>query len=174
VDAVVHAAQRDLASFALTEEDSMHFHRQTSAASAFRVVPLALALLLGACASTAPDAPGVLPPDTLACSLPSNCVSSLSGAPPLRFDGTSAQALERLRTSLASFPEARIVRAEGLALEAVFTTPAGFQDSVDFQINPAQQRIDYRSRSTLGIYDFGKNRSRMQLFAERFGAALER
>jgi uncharacterized protein (DUF1499 family) len=75
-----------------------------------------------------------------------------------------------LRTTLASFPEARIVRAEGLALEALFTTPTGFQDRVDFQINPAQQRIDYRSRSTFGLYDFGKNRSRMQLFAERFAA----
>jgi len=148
----------------------MHFHRQTSAASAYRAVPLAFALLLGACASTAPGASSGSPPDTLVCGLPSTCVSSLTGAPPMRFEGTPAQAIERLRATLASFPEARIVRAEGLALEAVFTTPAGFEDRVDFQINPAQQRIDYRSRSTLGLYDFGKNRSRMQLFAERFGA----
>jgi uncharacterized protein (DUF1499 family) len=144
--------------------------QQTLATSLHRAAPLALALLLGACASTAPDASSAPPPDTLACSLPSNCVSSLSGATPLRFDGTQAKALERLRTTLASFPEARIVRAEGLALEALFTTPTGFQDRVDFQINPAQQRIDYRSRSTFGLYDFGKNRSRMQLFAERFAA----
>jgi uncharacterized protein (DUF1499 family) len=148
----------------------MHSLQQTLATSLYRAAPLALVLLLGACASTVPDASSAAPPDTLACSLPSNCVSSLSGAPPLRFEGTPAQALERLRTTLASFPEARIVRAEGLALEVVFSTPAGFQDRVDFQINPTQQRIDYRSRSTLGLYDFGKNRSRMQLFAERFGA----
>ena len=56
---------------------------------------------------------------------------------------------------------------EGL-VEAVFTTPAGFTDVVDFRIDPAQQRIAYRSRSTFGLYDFGKNRSRMLLFAERF------
>lgn len=149
----------------------MHLRRQTSAASAYRAAPLALALLLGACASTAPVASGSSPPDTLACGLPSNCVSSLSGAPPLRFDGTPAQAIERLRITLASFPEARIVRAEGLTLAAVFNTPAGFQDQVDFQIDPVQQRIDYRSRSILGLYDFGKNRSRMQSFVERFAAA---
>jgi uncharacterized protein (DUF1499 family) len=89
----------------------------------------------------------------------------------LRFDGTPAQAIERLRITLASFPEARIVRAEGLTLAAVFNTPAGFQDQVDFQIDPVQQRIDYRSRSILGLYDFGKNRSRMQSFVERFAAA---
>lgn len=148
----------------------MHLRQQTSAALAYRAAPLALVLLLGACASTAPIASSSSPPDTLVCGLPSNCVSSLSGAPPLRFDGPPAQAIERLRITLASFPEAGIVRAEGLALTAVFSTPAGFQDQVDFQIIPAQQRIDYRSRSILGLYDFGKNRSRMQAFAERFAA----
>ena len=66
------------------------------------------------------------------------------------------------------------MRAEGLTLSAVFNTPAGFQDQVDFQIDPVQQRIDYRSRSILGLYDFGKNRSRMQQFAERFGPASGR
>jgi len=142
---------------------------RASVAAWYRAAPLALALLLGACASTAPDTSSASPADALACTLPSNCISTVNGAAPLRFDGTPAQALERLRTTLASFPEARIVRAEGLVLEAVFTTTASFQDSVDFQINPVLQRIDYRSRSTFGLYDFGKNRSRMQVFAERFG-----
>lgn len=149
-------------------------HSYASVAGWHRAAPLVLALLLGACAGTARDTSSVSSPDTLACSLPSNCVSSLSGAPPLRFEGTPAQAIERLRTSLASFPEARIVRVEGVTLAVVFTTPAGFQDQVDFQINPAQQRIDYRSRSIFSLYDFGKNRSRMQAFAERFAATSGR
>ena len=148
----------------------MHSHPHASVTTGYRAAPLALALLLGACANTPPDVSGAASPDTLACSLPSNCVSSLDGAPPLRFEGTPAQALERLRATLASFPEARTVRAEGMVLEAVFTTPAGFKDLVDFRIDPAQQRIDYRSRSTLGLYDLGKNGSRMRLFAERFAA----
>ena len=136
--------------------------------AAFRAMPLALALLLTACATSNPDASPAPSQDALVCTLASNCVSTASGAPPLRFDGTPAQALERLRTTLARFPQARTVRAEGLVLEAVFTTPAGFTDVVDFRIDPAQQRIAYRSRSTFGLYDFGKNRSRMLLFAERF------
>lgn len=148
----------------------MHFHPQASVAAWYRMAPLALALLLTACATMPSDTSSESSRDALACTLPSNCVSSLGGAPALRFEGTSVQALERLRTTLASFPEALIVRAEGLVLEVVFSTPAGFKDRVDFQINPAQQRIDYRSRSTFGLYDFGKNRSRMQLFVERFGA----
>lgn len=132
-----------------------------------RALPLAAALWLGACATTPPDA---AESDALVCGLPSNCVSSLSGAAPLVFAGSAEQALARLRTTLSGFPEARIVRAEGLRLEAVFTTPAGFQDRVTFQIDPARQRVDYRSRSSFGLYDFGKNRSRMQQFAERFAA----
>ncbi len=148
----------------------MHPRQPILVTSFCRVAPLALALLLGACASTSPNASSASPSDTLTCSLSSNCVSSLDGAPPLRFEGTPAQALERLRATLTSFPEARTVRVEDMALEVVFTTPAGFKDLVDFRIDPAQQRIDYRSRSAFGLYDFGKNRSRMQLFAERFTA----
>ena len=136
-----------------------------------RSVPLAMALLLSACATTPPGAAKSPAQQALACSLPSNCVSSVGGAPPLGFEGSAEQATERLRATLSSFPEARIVRAEGLVLEAVFTTPAGFKDEVTFRVDPALKRVDYRSRSTFGLYDFGKNRSRMQLFAERFAAA---
>jgi len=147
---------------------------QTPISTICCAAPLALALLLSACASAAPDASIALP-DTLACSLPSNCVSSLDGAPPpLLFAGTPAQAMERLHKTLVSFPQARIVRAETLGLEVVFITPAGFQDRVDFRIDPSQQRIDYRSRSTLGLYDFGKNSLRMAIFAARFATTPER
>ena len=53
-------------------------------------------------------------------------------------------------------------------MEVVFTTPLGFKDLVDFKINAQAQRIDYRSRSSFGLYDFGKNRSRMSAFSNRF------
>ena len=52
--------------------------------------------------------------------------------------------------------------------KAVFTTPAGFRDDVIFLIDPQQQKIDFQSHSGFGLYDFGKNRSRMQAFTERF------
>ena len=136
-----------------------------------RTVPLVMALLLSACATTAPDAAKSPAQQALACNLPSNCVSSVDGAQPLGFEGSTEQAMERLRATLSSFPEARLVRAEGLVLEVVFTTPAGFKDEVTFRVDPALKRVDYRSRSTFGLYDFGKNRSRMQLFGERFAAA---
>lgn len=138
---------------------------------------LALAALLSACAATAPTAPTAPSggaPDAgrseLACSLPSNCVSTkdTDGFVPLRYTGTAAQALEMLQATLATFPDATIVRVDSRGLQVIFTTPVGFKDQVDFSIDPISQRIDFRSRSLFGLYDFGKNRSRMQEFVSRF------
>ncbi len=135
---------------------------------------LTLALLLGACAATAPTPSATAAADSgnpdLACSLPSNCVSSRGDGDllPLRFAGTPAQVMGMLRATLASFPEATVVRDEPLALEVIFTTPAGFKDQVDFRIDPQGQRVDFRSRSLFGLFDWGKNRSRMQEFKSRF------
>ena len=134
---------------------------------------LALALLLSACTSPSPNKDAMGASDAarqaLACTLPTNCVDSLSGGQmPLQYTGTPAQAMATLQATLAMFPEARIVRSEYLALETIFTTPAGFQDEVEFRIDAAAQRIDFRSRSLFGLFDFGKNRSRMRAFAARF------
>ena len=138
------------------------------------VAVLASLILLGACASAPTPPPGASPPGPgnpeLACPLPSNCVNSVgsSGLVPLQYTGTAAQALALLRATMATFPEASVVRSESLALEVIFTTPAGFRDQVDFRIDPRSQRIDYRSRSLSGLFDFGKNRSRMEEFKSRF------
>ena len=135
---------------------------------------LALAIFLGACAGTAPTSPSVGASDSgnqdLGCFLPSNCVNSRGSGNlmPLRYSGTPANAMALLQATVASFPEATIVRTEPLALKLIFTTPVGFRDEVDFSIDPQAQRIDFRSRSLFGLIDFGKNHSRMREFATRF------
>lgn len=131
---------------------------------------LVTALLLGACATPGPVAVGDR--KALACTLPSNCVDSLGtgSLAPLKYSGTPEQALARIEATLKTFSEAQIVRREALAVQVIFTTSLGFRDQVDFQIDPAADRIDFRSRSLLGLFDFGKNRSRMQEFALRFQA----
>ena len=139
-----------------------------------------LAFLLGACAATAPPSRSIGSPGPgtldLACPLPSNCVNSqgTGGFMPLRFTGAAAQAFALLQATLATFPEATVVRTEPLALEVIFTTPVGFRDQVDFRIDAKAQRIDFRSRSLFGLFDFGKNRSRMQDFATRFELQSQR
>ena len=133
---------------------------------------IALAILQAGCAAATPTLTAAADPGhpALACPHPGNCVSSRGsgGLAPLAFSGTPAQAMALLQATLKTFPEAAIVRTEPLALEVIFTTTLGFRDQVDFIVDPQAQRIDYRSRSLLGLYDFGKNRSRMQEFRTRF------
>jgi uncharacterized protein (DUF1499 family) len=128
-----------------------------------------LAFGLALCATASADVP--LSPD-LSCSLSTNCVTSQGdAAAPLRYEGTAERGLALLRATLASFPEAKIVRAEPLAIEVIFTTRMGFQDQVDFRVSAQGGRIDYRSRSLFGVFDWGKNRARMDDFSDRFKAA---
>ena len=142
--------------------------------SGARVGAWVLAVALGGCASSPPTAeaggPSEASVQALACTLPSNCVNSVGDGSigPFRFIGTPEQAMATLQATLATFAAAQVVRTEPLRLEAVFTTPLGFRDQVDFRIDPQARRIDYRSRSKFGLFDFGKNRSRMQAFAARF------
>lgn len=142
-----------------------------------------LALLVaGFAAHAVPAAPPVASPATdatraaLACKVTSNCVNSFgtSGLGPLSFEGTPTQALEALRATLAKFPQAKIVKTDALSMEVVFTTFLGFRDLVDFRVDAEAQRIDYRSRSLVGKYDFGKNRSRMAEFSTQFEARRKR
>lgn len=114
-------------------------------------------------------------PQELACPESPNCVNSLGagGLAPLTYRGDVAQGMARLRATLATFTEARIESADALSLTAIFTTRLGFRDEVSFVLDPAQPVIHFRSRSLLGYYDFGKNRSRMQAVSERFAATSQ-
>lgn len=76
--------------------------------------------------------------------------------------------MELLRATVATFPEATVVRADPLGMELIFTTPIGFRDEVDFRIDAEAQLVHFRSRSQIGLFDFGKNRSRMREFTTRF------
>jgi uncharacterized protein (DUF1499 family) len=137
-------------------------------------IVLAGLLLLAGCASQmpGPEPGGAADParPDLGCTLSSNCVSSTdsAGLAPLKYGSDPARAMASLLATLASFSEAQVVRSEPLRLVAIFTTRLGFRDEVVFRIDAQAQRIDYRSRSLFGLFDFGKNRSRMQAFAARF------
>ncbi|HEX5698449.1 MAG TPA: DUF1499 domain-containing protein [Rhodoferax sp.] len=137
-----------------------------------------VALVLTACAAQDAGPEVRLGPDAhptdLSCPRSSNCVNSLggSGLPALRYAGDAAQGMALLRATLASHPEAAIVRSDPVWLEVIFTTPLGFRDQVDFVLDAESGRINFRSQSLLGRYDFGKNRSRMTAFSERFEGSM--
>jgi uncharacterized protein (DUF1499 family) len=127
---------------------------------------VALALALAGCAVT-PASPDAVAP---ACALPTNCMDSLGagGSAPLVYTGSPEQAIAALQATMATFAEATVLRSDAQGIDAVFTTPAGFRDQVEFRLDAATKRINFRSRSSFGLFDFGKNRARMQAFAARF------
>lgn len=150
--------------------------------SSFRIFPLALVMALPLWSSVAmaqmaaPETNASRIGQDLVCAHSGNCINSLAdgGLMPLRFGGSPSQAKTALLATLANLPEAKIVAEEDTALEVVFTTAMGFKDQVIFRIDGAAGRIDYRSRSLLGLYDFGKNRARMVDFAARFAKQTDR
>jgi uncharacterized protein (DUF1499 family) len=134
---------------------------------------LTAAIVLSACASGAPQSSSSTEAanmQDLDCLLPSNCVNSLGtgGFAPLSYQGTSSQAMALLQATLKHFPEATVAGSDARTMQVIFTTPMGFKDQVDFRINAQGQTIDFRSRSVFGLFDWGKNHSRMQAFTTRF------
>jgi uncharacterized protein (DUF1499 family) len=129
------------------------------------------ALVLGCASAHAALTP--LAESELACPATPNCVNSLGrgGLAPLSFQGTPAQGMAQLKTTLATLTEATVVRSDATSLSAVFTTLLGFRDEVEFRLDAEAQTIHFRSRSLMGAYDFGKNHSRMQDLKSRFEAA---
>ena len=111
----------------------------------------------------------------LPCVSTSNCVSSQgpNALPPLPHEGSAEQARSRLLGLLRTMQDVQVTGQTELEVRTIFTTLLGFQDEVVFWIHPQGQQIDFRSRSLKGLYDFGKNRSRMEDFAKRFAAQLK-
>jgi uncharacterized protein (DUF1499 family) len=132
--------------------------------------------LMGSAAAQTPGTPpnetAATAPKDLSCAHTTNCVNSLSGSGllPLRYAGDPATGMALLRTTLATYPEAKVINSSPLWLEVIFTTTLGFRDQVDFVVDETSAQIAYRSKSLLGTYDFGKNRSRMTDFTQRFAA----
>ena len=133
-----------------------------------KLTPLLLTLLLTLLAPLRSIAQSAKP---LPCESPSNCVNSTSeGLAPMVYTGDAARGLALLKATLAHFPEATLTASGPLRLELIFRTTLGFKDEVIFVLDPAGQRIQFRSRSLMGRYDFGKNRSRMVAVVTQFQA----
>jgi len=126
----------------------------------------------------APDNLGVKDGRLAPCPATPNCVST-QAAPqdsehriePIPFDGPPPEALRRIKAALATFPRVRIVRETDDYLHAEFTSLVfRFVDDVEFYVDAAGRRIDFRSASRVGRSDVGANRRRMEAFRRAFAA----
>jgi uncharacterized protein (DUF1499 family) len=108
-----------------------------------------------------------------ACPQRPSCVSSAAigerhAISPLTYTGGAATAQARLTAVITGMPGARVERAEGGYIHAVFQTPLmRFRDDVELLLRP-DGRIDVRSVSRFGYRDFGVNRARVEDLRQRF------
>ena len=74
---------------------------------------------------------------------------------------TNAQ--NSIRELIQSIPEAKITQDDPGYIHAEFSSKFfKFVDDVEFVLDAEIQRIDYRSASRIGYYDFGANRRRLE------------
>ena len=100
-----------------------------------------------------------------------NCVSSIDDHPHRRIEplpgGGKSMAL--IRAVVESMPGATIESVNDGVLHATFRSRwLGFVD--DLHIVVGETRVDVRSKSRIGYYDFGVNRRRVTAIAKRLRA----
>ena len=103
-----------------------------------------------------------------------NCVSSQAPDASHRVDPILVAedpyaSWSRLVKVIGKMKRARIVQEGDGYLHAEFRSAVfGFVDDVEFRMDPAGRRIDLRSASRKGYYDFGANRRRVEEIRGRF------
>ncbi|MCH8150436.1 MAG: DUF1499 domain-containing protein [Planctomycetes bacterium] len=103
-----------------------------------------------------------------------NCVCTQDadeehGIEPLRFEGTPAEAMEKLKSVVNRMPRTNLVAAGDNYLHVEFTSLFfRFVDDVEFAVEPESKRIHFRSASRTGYSDLGVNRRRMETIRAAF------
>jgi uncharacterized protein (DUF1499 family) len=85
---------------------------------------------------------------------------------PIIFNGSMANAKEKLLSVIDSLPRTTVVEERDNYLRVEFRSELfGFVDDVEFLLSQAQSnktKIDFRSASRLGLSDLGVNKARMK------------
>lgn len=102
-----------------------------------------------------------------------NCINSQSDSArhwiePLRYRGSTVQAIAAVREVLAELPRVTVVETSESYLHAECRTPLmGFIDDLEFYCDEATRTIHLRSASRLGYWDFGVNARRIEAIRKR-------
>jgi len=137
---------------------------------------LAFTLILSACSTDQTIRTGTLSDRLSPCPDSPNCVSSLSEdrphhVAPLTYSATFEEAREKLISVISSMKRSKIATSESNYLQVTFTSSLfRFVDDVEFLFDDERKRIDVRSASRTGYYDFNVNRRRVEEIRKRFMA----
>ena len=103
-----------------------------------------------------------------------NCVSSFETDPshyvePLHYQGSAADARQKLLSILNSTKRVKVVTSEENYIHAEFTSLVfRFVDDVEFYLDEKDPVIHVRSASRVGYSDLGANRKRMEAIRRQF------
>jgi uncharacterized protein (DUF1499 family) len=142
------------------------------------ILLLPVALILGIYAMSflagRPTSLGVNDGKLAPCPASPNCVSTQAEdaghkIEPIRFTGSAADALAKLKGAIATLPRTAIVTETADYLHVECTSLIfRFVDDVEFWIDEPNRTIHFRSASRVGHSDFGVNRKRMEAIRAEF------
>jgi uncharacterized protein (DUF1499 family) len=93
-----------------------------------------------------------------------------SAIAPLMLSGDKSSYMARLAAVVAGMPGAKVRKQDVNYLHIEYTSALlGFVDDVEFALQADGRRVDVRSSSRLGFYDFNANRDRI----EKIRAAMQ-
>ena len=113
-----------------------------------------------------PQNPQVLPE----CGWLPNCINSQSGRGAQASEpiGASAEQWQKLKAWIAQQEDWEITVDDGNFMQAIVTTPLmKFRDDVQLLYLPADQLIQVRSSSQIGLSDMGTNAGRVEVLREQ-------
>jgi len=130
---------------------------------------LLCSLALAGCSITPPEL-GISGESLKDCPATPNCISSINNGSgdmaPIIFNGSKANAKEKLLSIIRSLPRTTVVEKRDNYLRVEFRSQLfGFVDDVEFLLSQTQSnktKIDFRSASRLGLSDLGVNKARMK------------
>ena len=130
---------------------------------------LLCSLALAGCSITPPEL-GISGESLKDCPATPNCISSINNGSgdmaPIIFNGSKANAKEKLLSIIRSLPRTTVVEKRDNYVRVEFRSQLfGFVDDVEFLLSQTQSnktKIDFRSASRLGLSDLGVNKARMK------------
>jgi uncharacterized protein (DUF1499 family) len=132
------------------------------------MIAFSCSLLLIGCTGSRPANLGVHDGKLAPCPASPNCVSSQSidrehSIEPLRYTGSAAEAMDRMKRTIKSMKRVQIITDTGTYVHAEFTSALfRFVDDVEFFLDERAAVIHVRSASRLGSSDLGVNRRRIE------------
>jgi uncharacterized protein (DUF1499 family) len=135
---------------------------------------LVVSAMLASCSGSRPTNLGITEGKLAPCPQSPNCVSSQSAdelhfIAPLSYDGSRAEAREKLVSIVQSMKRSSIISKEDTYIHAEFTSALfRFVDDVEFYLDDTAKTIHMRSASRVGYSDLGVNRRRIEAIRSKF------